>query len=152
MLVHTSNNILFALSRGQTVVLIKLHLTQHQPGFGLICHLGLQCRGFPPDSHWQTNTPRQIGKELALAQPCRIHAWFDCEWDGERGLKRGGEESRGRRGGDLVGMNREIVWGKKVVKDFEAWNVQWWRTNKRHLEKQEDGQRKKMKGRRRVGF
>lgn len=134
---------LFSLSRVKAVIPTKLHLTQHQPGFGLINHSGLQSRGFPPDSHWHTNAPRQIGKELALAQPCRIHAWSDCEWDSERGFKRGGAES-GIKGGDCL---RE-----KLVKDFEAWNVQWWMTNKKHIESQENSQKKKKKGRQRVGF
>lgn len=134
---------LFSLSRVKAVIPTKLHLTQHQPGFGLINHSGLQSRGFPPDSHWHTNAPRQIGKALALAQPCRIHAWSDCEWDSERGFKRGGAES-GIKGGDCL---RE-----KLVKDFEAWNVQWWMTNKKHIERQENSQIKKRKGRQRVGF
>ncbi|TNN63780.1 hypothetical protein EYF80_025982 [Liparis tanakae] len=65
----------YSLSLSQTVIPTKLHLTRHQPGSGLMHNPpGLQCRGFPPDSHWHTNTPRQIGKELVLAQPCRIHA------------------------------------------------------------------------------
>lgn len=85
-------------SRRWTLILTKLHLTRHQLGLGLICNPGLRFWGFPPDAYWHINTARQIGKELALAQPCRIHAWSDCEWDGERGLERVGVESRGWRG------------------------------------------------------